>query len=79
MSDWNPAEMIGQMPSELSFSLYKLLITNKSWLQAREIMGYKSFKNTNLMHSIFDRPYIDVSKSLMSLIPKKSILILLKN
>ena len=71
MSDWNPAEMIGQMPSELSFSLYKLLITNKSWLRAREIMGYKSFKNTNLMYSIFDRPYIDVSKSLMSLIPKK--------
>ena len=36
MSDWNPAEMIGQFPSKLSYSLYSKLITNKCWLIARK-------------------------------------------
>ena len=29
MSDWNPAEMIGQFPSRLSHSLYSNLITDE--------------------------------------------------
>lgn len=70
MSDWNPAEMIGQYPSNLSYSLYEKLITKKNWLKARKIMGYKSFKDSKLMYNIGGRPYIDVRKSLNSFLPK---------
>ena len=70
MSDWNPAEMIGQFPSKLSFSLYSKLITNDSWLIARKKMGYHSFRDSSLMKSFAGRPYIDIRKSLNSFFPK---------
>ena len=70
MSDWNPAEMIGQFPSKLSYSLYSKLITDRCWLSARKIMGYKFFKDSSLMKSFAGRPYIDIRKSLNSLLPK---------
>jgi hypothetical protein len=69
MSDWNPAEMIGQHPSNLSYSLYDYLITNKNWLISRKIMGYKNFSENSLMLRLCGKPFIDVKKSLMSLIP----------
>ena len=40
MPDWNPVEILGKHPSELSSSIYKELITNKVWAEARFIMGY---------------------------------------
>ena len=70
MSDWNPVEMIGQYPSILSYSLYEKLITKSSWLKARKFMGYKSFKNNELMYKIGGKPYIDVRKSLNSFLPE---------
>ena len=70
MSDWNPAEMIGQFPSKLSYSLYSKLITDQCWLSARKKMGYKFFKDSSLMKSFAGRPYIDIRKSLNSLLPK---------
>lgn len=69
MSDWNPGEMIGQHPSNLSYSIYDYLITNKNWLISRKIMGYKNFSESNLMFRLCGRPFIDVKKSLMSLTP----------
>ncbi len=72
MSDWNPAEMIGQLPSRLSYSLYANLITDHSWLKARESMGYKSFKDKKLMQNFAGRPFIDVRKSLNSFLPKNT-------
>lgn len=69
MSDWNPAEMIGQYPSNLSFSLYSFLITKKNWLIARKIFGYKYFNSNQLMTLIGGRPFIDVRKSLLSFLP----------
>jgi len=69
MSDWNPAEMLGQFPSKLSYSLYSKLITNRSWLIARKKMGYKFFQDSKLMKSFAGRPYIDIRKSLNSLLP----------
>ncbi len=71
MSDWNPAEMIGQFPSRLSFSLYSKLITNQCWLNARKKMGYKFFSDSSLMKSFAGRPYIDIRKSLNSLLPRE--------
>ena len=41
MPDWNPAEMIGTFPSNLSYSLYQKLITQRSWSFARHQMDYK--------------------------------------
>ena len=36
MSDWNPAEMIGRSPRQLSYSLYEILITKEAWRIARK-------------------------------------------
>jgi hypothetical protein len=69
MSDWNPAEMIGQYPSNLSYSVYDKLITNSSWLKARKIMGYNYFKDSSLMYKFCGRPYIDIRKSINSFLP----------
>lgn len=69
MSDWNPAEMIGQYPSNLSYSIYDKLITKSSWLKARKIMGYNYFKDSSLMYKFCGRPYIDIRKSINSLLP----------
>ena len=69
MPDWNPAEIIGQSPSNLAFSLYSKLITDSNWLKARKIMGYNYFRKEKLMHFFCGKPYIDVRKSLNSFIP----------
>ena len=70
MPDWNPAEMIGQHPSQLASSMYKELITNETWLNSREDMGYRSFDNKALMSIHAGKPYIDIRKSLNSFLPK---------
>ena len=72
MSDWNPAEMIGQFPSRLSHSLYSNLITDNSWIKAREAMGYKKIRDKKLMQNFAGRPFIDVRKSLNSFLPKNT-------
>ena len=69
MPDWNPAEIIGRCPTPLAFSIYKRLITNKSWSKAREIMGYKKLGETNLMISLGGQPYIDTRLSFNSFLP----------
>lgn len=70
MSDWNPVEMIGKHPSNLDFSLYNKLITQKSWSKARSIMGYYNITGKPLMVSICGQPYIDTRLSFNSLLPK---------
>ncbi len=71
MPDWNPAEMIGKNPRDLSYSLYKRLITDIIWSQARKEMGYKIPKNKSLMSSFGGHPYIDTRLSLNSFLPKR--------
>ena len=68
MPDWNPAEMIGNMPQPLAYSLYANLITDNIWAQARTEMGYRSV-NGRLMTAFGQRPYIDVRKSFNSFLP----------
>lgn len=70
MSDWNPAEMIGFQPSPLARSIYKELITDKTWATAREKLGYKALKKTNLMISIAGKEFIDLRKSFNSFLIK---------
>jgi len=69
MPDWNPAEMIGNTPRGLALSLYKFLITDKTWSQARAKMGYKNIEKP-LLTDFVGRPYIDVRNSLNSFIPE---------
>ena len=71
MPDWNPVEIIGKYPSQLSVSLYKYLITDNIWAKARSIMGYKNLEGNKLMHVLCGQPYIDTRLSLNSFLPKK--------
>ena len=48
MPDWNPAEIIGFQPSLFSYSLYKYLVTDRIWANAREKWDTKSSKNQSL-------------------------------
>ncbi len=70
MPDWNPVEIIGKYPSELSISLYKYLITDNTWAKARHIMGYKNMTKNKLMYIFCGQPYIDTRLSLNSFLPK---------
>jgi hypothetical protein len=68
MADWNPAEMIGTVPSPLALSLYQSLVTDSIWADARARMGYHKVSGA-LMANLAGRPYIDVRRSLNSLLP----------
>ncbi len=72
MPDWNPAEIIGLKPSNLSSSLYSEIITNEIWSKSRSFMGYKNIQNTRLMHLFLGTPYIDLKACLNSFIPSKT-------
>lgn len=69
MPDWNPAEMIGIVPRPLAASLYRNLITERVWSEARERMGYRALPSTELMVLLMGRPYIDVRASFNSFLP----------
>ena len=60
MPDWNPAEIIGFQPNLFSYSLYKLLVTDKIWATARKQMGYKELKDPKLMYSFTGKPFMDL-------------------
>ena len=66
MSDWNPAEMIGKKPSQLSLSLYSELITNSVWSEQRKNYGYKNVYPNKLMLNFAGSPYIDLRVDLIS-------------
>lgn len=71
MSDWNPAEMIGVSPRPLALSLYKHLITDYAWREARRSMGYFEPRGKRLMVDLCGKPYIDVRLSFNSFLPAK--------
>ena len=69
MPDWNPAEIIGTHPKPLAVSLYRYLITDSVWQEARDAMGYQSVPHTPLMLTLGGQPYIDVRASFNSFLP----------
>ena len=69
MSDWNPAEMIGSKPKNLSISLYSELITNSIWAQQRKNYGYKDVSPSPLMVNFAGSPYIDLRTDFNSFLP----------
>lgn len=70
MPDWNPAEIIGDRPNTLDYSLYRHLITNNVWHEARTSLGYVDVFPGELMTSFARKPYIDVRLSFNSMVPK---------
>ncbi|OEC54058.1 MULTISPECIES: PEP-utilizing enzyme [unclassified Aeromonas] len=69
MPDWNPAEIIGTMPRPLASSLYRLLVTDSAWREARARMGYYHPRHQVLMVMLGHHPYIDVRSSFNSFLP----------
>lgn len=70
MPDWNPAEIIGEKPRPLAFSVYRYLITDGIWAYQRDNYGYKNMRSHPLMINIAGTPYIDSRVSFNSFIPK---------
>lgn len=71
MPDWNPAEMIGRAPRSLAHSLYRRLITDKSWRVARQQMGYSVPDGQPLMVSLAGQPFVDARLSFQSYLPAR--------
>lgn len=71
MADWNPAEMIGTKPSNLSLSLYSELITDDVWAEQRCNYGYKDVRPNPLMLNLGGSPYIDIRVDFNSFLPSK--------
>lgn len=69
MSDWNPVEMVGGVPGPMALSLYQSLIGNEAWATSRARIGYRFVEDEPLIVSLGGRPYVDVRKSLNSLLP----------
>ena len=69
MSDWNPAEIIGNHPNLLDYSLYDFLIMKKIWYKSRKILGYQNVEPYPLMVKFGNKPYVDTRGSFNSLIP----------
>jgi hypothetical protein len=70
MPDWNPAEMIGTRPKPLSLSLYRRIITDRTWAYQRNNYGYKDLRSFPLMMDFCGLPYVDTRVSFNSFIPK---------
>lgn len=71
MADWNPAEIIGIAPRQLSYSLYRFLITDDVWARQRKEFGYRDIRPTPLISLIAGHPYVNVQASFSSFIPNE--------
>jgi len=69
MPDWNPAEIIGDNPNFMDYSLYDYLITNSAWHEARASQGYFDVNPAKLVVLFGNKPYVDVRNSFNSFIP----------
>ncbi len=68
MPDWNPAELIGVVPSPLAASILAYLVTDRVWSDARRLLGYRATQRP-LVRLLVGRPYVDVRLSFNSLLP----------
>lgn len=69
MPDWNPAEIIGEVPTPLAFDLYRELVTDWAWAQQRHEFGYRDLRGQPLLRNFCGRPYVDVRASFTSFVP----------
>lgn len=69
MTDWNPAEIIGNRPNTLASSLYNHVITEDIWAKQRAEYGYRDVRPSPLVHHFCSQPYVDCRASINSFIP----------
>lgn len=69
MTDWNPAELLGDRPKPLAVSLFKALITDGAWLEGRRSLGYRDIQHPQLLTSVAGKPYVIIERSFLSLTP----------
>ena len=69
MTDWNPAEIIGIKPNNLSYTLYSELITDYVWSKSRAYFNYCDLGETPLMYNFLGTPFIDLRADFNSFIP----------
>ncbi|AYB48931.1 hypothetical protein CJJ19_05215 [Candidatus Williamhamiltonella defendens] len=69
ITDWNPAEIIGNRPNPLAINLYHYLITEDIWARQRAEYGYRDVRPAPLVHNFCSQPYVDCRASINSLIP----------
>lgn len=70
MPDWNPAEIIGVKPRNLSLSLYRYLVTDEIWAMQRSEYGYVDVSPQPLMKTFMGHPYIDIRVCFNSFVPE---------
>lgn len=70
MPDWNPAEIIGTAPGQLSLDLYRRLITDEVWAIQRAQVGYRDVRPAPLLVNVAGTPYVDVRASFASFLPR---------
>jgi len=70
MPDWNPAEIIGDSPNYLDYSLYDYIITNHVWHEARTSQAYFDVNPAKLVVLFGNKPYVDARNSFNSFVPK---------
>ncbi|MBQ9219656.1 PEP/pyruvate-binding domain-containing protein [Succinivibrio sp.] len=68
MAFWNPAEIIGDNPKTLDYSLYRDVITSQAWNLGLIPLGYRKVTH-DLMYRFGNKPYISLEYSFESLIP----------
>ncbi|MEV0266917.1 PEP-utilizing enzyme [Streptomyces sp. NPDC050617] len=69
MPDWNPAEIIGVRPRPLALSLYRRLITDRTWARSRAAYGYRDLTGVPLLAEFAGIPYVDIRASFSSFVP----------
>lgn len=69
MAFWNPAEIIGDRPRPLAYSLYRHLITDRIWHEALAPLGYADVTPAPLMRAFGGKPYIDFRATANALLP----------
>ena len=67
MAFWNPAEIIGDNPKNLDFSLYREIITKSAWDDGIVPMGYRPVPK-ELMYRFGNKTYIIVERAFEYLI-----------
>lgn len=70
MPDWNPAEILGDRPNTLDYTLYRFIITDKVWHDARATLGYMDVYPAELITSFGKKPYVDARISFNSFTPQ---------
>lgn len=69
MAFWNPAELIGDRPNRLDYSLFNHLIMKTCWNEALIPLGYSKVER-NLQVLIGGKPYINLHDAFLCLLPE---------